>query len=482
IRLPATPRTADSTGTPATLSASSTAWRIELTVASRLTIRPLRRPFDSAAPSARNLTPSSSSSPIKTQVFVLPMSSPTRYRSFFTAPPLLTGMRGLGGWLRLGGRRLRLRIHHHLACKAQVDRFHKASARVPGADVFDEHAELLYKVVFTKMPEHRALVAHTRGAQAGDLGQHGAQVSTVGKIHLADMVGSARANELDLFQEFDVEPHPLLTNFRRHALPKAGDHGKAELPGERPLEHNAEGIEERQIGAQAEERHRRALDQLHAHAVRQHALDTGLLDPRNLLERAPPLGQRDAQDAAPPVRIEFFEHRGAADVVIADELDLVRSGENHARRIEKEIRGQVDEPSARKDGASRHERAAIERPAPPAKLPAANLQGILPTQVARFFVAQKLRRVAFGLGRHHLSQTITSFSSSRPYVERTRLRTWVISCIISALLARPPLMKKFAWRSLTRASPTPWPLRPSSSIMRPAEAPGGFLKMQPALF
>src|SRR5262249_50958137 len=185
---------------------------------------------------------------------------------------------------------------------------------------------------------------------------------------------------------------------------------------------------------------------------------------------------------APPVRIEFFEHRGAADVVIADELDLVRSGENHARRIEKEIRGQVDEPSARKDGASPHERAAIERPAPPARLPAANLQGLLPTQVARFFVAQKLRRVAFGLGRHHLSQTITSFSSSRPYVERTRLRTWVISCIISALLARPALMKKFAWRSLTRAPPTFEPLRPSSSIMRPAEAPGGFLKMQPALF
>src|SRR5262249_53731123 len=151
-------------------------------------------------------------------------------------------------------------------------------------------------------------------------------------------------------------------------------------------------------------------------------------------------------------------------------------------QVERELRGQVGNQPAGRVGAARHERAAIERPAPPARLPAANLQGLLPTQVARFFVAQKLRRVAFGLGRHHLSQTITSFSSSRPYVERTRSRTWVISCIISALLARPPLMKKFAWRSLTRASPTPWPLRPSSSIIGPAEAPGGFLKMQPALF
>src|SRR5205814_7347121 len=48
--------------------------------------------------------------------------------------------------------------------------------------------------------------------------------------------------------------------------------------------------------------------------------------------------------------------------------------------------------------------------------------------------------------------------------------------------ARPALTKKFAWRSLTLASPTLRPFRPSSSIMRPAEAPGGFLKMQPALF
>ena len=38
------------------LSASSTAWRIELTAKSKLTIWPLRQPFDSAAPSATNFT------------------------------------------------------------------------------------------------------------------------------------------------------------------------------------------------------------------------------------------------------------------------------------------------------------------------------------------------------------------------------------------------------------------------------------------
>ena len=81
---PATPISADSTGTLTIDSASSTARRIELTARSRFTIWPLRQPFDSAAPSAANLTPPSSSiSPINAQVFVLPMSSATMCRSFF---------------------------------------------------------------------------------------------------------------------------------------------------------------------------------------------------------------------------------------------------------------------------------------------------------------------------------------------------------------------------------------------------------------
>ena len=49
-------------------------------------------------------------------------------------------------------------------------------------------------------------------------------------------------------------------------------------------------------------------------------------------------------------------------------------------------------------------------------------------------------------------------------------------------LARPAFTKKFACLSLTIASPTRWPFRPSSSIIRPADPPAGFLKMQPALF
>ena len=86
---PATPISAPSTGTLATPSASSTARRMELTVESRLTMSPLRKPFDSAAPRARNFMSSPSISAMRMEVFVLPMSSPTRYLSFFANPPLL---------------------------------------------------------------------------------------------------------------------------------------------------------------------------------------------------------------------------------------------------------------------------------------------------------------------------------------------------------------------------------------------------------
>src|SRR5437879_4018792 len=44
------------------------------------------------------------------------------------------------------------------------------------------------------------------------------------------------------------------------------------------------------------------------------------------------------------------------------------------------------------------------------------------------------------------------------------------------------MIDELGLKGLTWASPTDSPLSPNSSIMRPADAPGGFLKMQPALF
>src|SRR2546423_6234252 len=116
--------TADSTGTLATPSASSTARRIELTVESRFTIKPLRSPLDSAAPSAKNFTSSSSISAISAHVFMLPMSNPTTYLSFFAkcAPDLFHFC---------GGGRARIRVQHHLPRLLPNDPLHPPAAGLP---------------------------------------------------------------------------------------------------------------------------------------------------------------------------------------------------------------------------------------------------------------------------------------------------------------------------------------------------------------
>ncbi len=175
--LPATPMTADSTGTPTSVSASSTARRIELTARSRLTICPLRQPFDSAAPSAANFTlPSSSISPISAQVFVLPISSATTCRSFFANALLLTLQetsceslsRVLGAsrrMLRGDGRALRrrygplhdlrdrrrVRVHHRFAVEAQVHRLHAPGRRAPLADIVEQRLILRFEVAVAEM-------------------------------------------------------------------------------------------------------------------------------------------------------------------------------------------------------------------------------------------------------------------------------------------------------------------------------------------
>src|SRR6202022_4447880 len=149
--------------------------------------------------------------------------------------------------------------------------------------------------------------------------------------------------------------------------------------------------------------------------------------------------------------------------------------------------------SARRHAGDSHnaneQDSAIERPAPSAEFLAADFHGLLTPQIARLFVAEQLGPVCFrvrcrgaaGYGLHACQMT-TSCSSSTLNAERTRSRTSAINVSMSFALALPAFTKKLAWRSLTRASPTLRPFRPRSSIMRPADAPGGFLKMQPALF
>src|SRR5580704_7161921 len=116
------------------------------------------------------------------------------------------------------------------------------------------------------------------------------------------------------------------------------------------------------------------------------------------------------------------------------------------------------------------------------EFPPLDLQRLLPPKILRLFVGQELLGISVSVDGLQFFQRMTSFSSSTPKFLCTRSRTSSIRRSMSAQLAVPALIKKFAWRSLTIASPARCPFNPSSSIIRPAEPPAGFLKMHPALF
>src|SRR5262245_59259898 len=88
---PDRPRWTESISTPAVSSASSMAFLIDSTAASRLTTTPRRMPFDSASPRPMmSRSPPSVISPTMAAIFDVPTSSPTRYRSL-RATPFLPG-------------------------------------------------------------------------------------------------------------------------------------------------------------------------------------------------------------------------------------------------------------------------------------------------------------------------------------------------------------------------------------------------------
>src|SRR2546423_1139551 len=202
--------TADSTGTLATPSASSTARRIELTVESRFTIKPLRSPLDSAAPRAKNFTSSSSISAISAHVFMLPMSSPTTYLSFFAkcAPDLFQLCHG--GCARVW-------IQHDLSSVLQINRLHAAIGGLPLRKIFDHHAKFPGEIALPEMNSHRLRIVGR-----GDTGDDGPQILGIRQIHFADPVGRTRAHQLHIFYKFLIGLHALTALLARHALGKAG--------------------------------------------------------------------------------------------------------------------------------------------------------------------------------------------------------------------------------------------------------------------
>ena len=89
---PDSPRWTESISTPAVSSASSIAFLIDSTAASRLTTTPRRMPRESARPMPMMSSPPSSViSPTMAVTFDVPTSSPTRYRSLRATVPLSFG-------------------------------------------------------------------------------------------------------------------------------------------------------------------------------------------------------------------------------------------------------------------------------------------------------------------------------------------------------------------------------------------------------
>src|SRR5580704_6758105 len=156
--------------------------------------------------------------------------------------------------------------------------------------------------------------------------------------------------------------------------------------------------------------------------------------------------------------------------------------QRHLRRSKQKISEGVRHTNARYSHANSDRDAEIRLPGLPAEFPPFDLQRLLPAEILRLFVGQELLGIGVRVHGLQFFQRMTSFSSSTPKLLCTRSRTSSINLSMSAQLALPALIKKFAWRSLTLASPARWPFNPSSSIMRPAEPPGGFLKIHPALF
>src|SRR5882724_4391418 len=287
--LPATPITADSTGTFATPSASSTARRIELTVESRLTINPFRSPFDSAAPSARNRNCSFSNSASNAHVFVLPISSPTRYLSFFA--------KTLSCFLFCSCHRCAgVGVHHHLPRITKIDRVHRPCVRLPLREVFHQRPEFAGEVALAEMYGDGG-----RASVVAESGQHGAEIARIAKVGLADAFGRTGLHQIDVLHEFLVNLHPLLALFPPQVFGHPGNDGKVKVFALRPLQQNSVRINQREFVAVPEKRHGRPFGNFHAQPVRQNPLHAGLFHPRDFLNLAPPGFQRNAQHTKVPV-------------------------------------------------------------------------------------------------------------------------------------------------------------------------------------
>ena len=195
----------------------------------------------------------------------------------------------------------------------------------------------------------------------------------------------------------------------------------------------------------------------------------------------------------------------ARETVVA--VDLQEADPDRGRERRSDLRPQDRRPAANLDGlhgkdrslarhevgAARRTRSARARPGPSGPTARCRPSSGTPRRAGstaeravdlfRGSHGRSLRRRSsfpYTGGSSSGPRNCTSCRSSTPNRSCTRRRASTINARQSALVAPTAFSMKFAWRGEISAPPIRWPLRPHSSISRPApRSPSGFLKTLP---
>src|SRR6266581_3378739 len=223
---------------------------MELTAASKFTMRPLRDPLDSAAPFPK----------IWRFRFRYPLSTRRSWHCRYPARPdsalscpLITPAAGrtmrTHGGRRTNSRfdasrrhRVALRIDHDLPGKSQIDRFHASRTRTPLRDVFRQQTIFVHKVAISKVHPNRILAFQSRQTR-----QHGANILRVREINFADLFAGTGMRQFNFLHEIDEKGHARLAVNERSGVVETADDRKVKAGLQRALENHARGVHELQF-------------------------------------------------------------------------------------------------------------------------------------------------------------------------------------------------------------------------------------------
>src|SRR6266478_9139823 len=133
------------------------------------------------------------------------------------------------------------------------------------------------------------------------------------------------------------------------------------------IEDDAMRINEGKFVAAASKGDGSALRKLDAEAIRQDALHAGGFNPGNLLQLAAAGFQRNLQNTAVPIVDKLLENGFAGDDAIAVHFDLVWLQQQHAGRVQEELRAVKGSGRTHNAANTQNEDTPVEWPASSAK-------------------------------------------------------------------------------------------------------------------